>query len=228
MDLKNKISGDDFQGNENDRALILACIEDLSKTIHYVHSSYDITQVKAKEDDAHVDATKNFLLRDNTPHDDRIYEFIHNPSEQDRSLFAPSLINEDNPLKGILQEIWLKSGRIFNDFYDNGKMNVELKHADYDIRHRINALIYAINLQQFHETDTYKREQQKGFILQQKPQEVFISPELPHTMPVPTEQSTKRRYHLRAFGSKSDTNTNTGVSQNENDKKHSIKPLRSK
>jgi hypothetical protein len=194
--LKETIASSQFKGTQEDRDMLLSCIEQLNKTIDYVRSSYDITQIKAKEDDAHIDATKNFLLRDNTPLDDRIYEFINNPSEIDHQFFAPAKLNDGDPMKEIFYDLWIQSSNIFNSFYENGKQSVELKHEDYDIRYRINALIYAINLYQIHNTEQYKGEQKQGFQLAQKPVKEFISPELPKAK---THNRTHKKSYVPSF-----------------------------
>lgn len=205
-DLREHINGPNFNGSEQDRERILACIASLSNTLHYVHSAYDITQVKATEDDAHVEATSTFLLRDNTQHDEHIYEFIHNLPEDVREHFAPSQVNQNDPLKEILEQLWLQSGLMFNDFYDNGKKNVELKHADHDIRHRINALIYAINLHQMHNSPQFiqaeavaKAEHGAELTLKQQSSRDFVSPDLPSTMKRP--QYTSHGRFVSAYNS---------------------------
>ncbi|MCS5710886.1 hypothetical protein [Candidatus Berkiella aquae] len=194
--LREAIARPTFAGSEKDRAMILRCIEELNKTIEYVKSSYDITQIKAKEDDAHVDATKNFLLRDNTPLDDRLYEFINNQSEVGRDFFAAGKFNDGDPLKAAFYDFWVESSKMFADFYDNGKLNVELKHEDYDIRYRINALIYAINLYQFRNTPQYQAAQNNGFTLTPKATKEFISPELPK---VKSDVQPKRQSYVPSY-----------------------------
>lgn len=155
----------------SERQRVIEAFDALNKTVEYIKESYNLTQVLAKHDEhliqnpfydpadpdspefvpdpdyhGHVEATEDFLLRDQTELNARIYDFVNDATVDSGIRFQPlavSLAPEADQKK--LNKFWYQSLKMFEDFYANGQRMQQSHHADHDIRLRINDFISAIN-----------------------------------------------------------------------------------
>lgn len=155
----------------SERQRVIEAFDALNKTIEYIKESYNLTQVLASQSEhlienplydpadpdspkfvpdpdyhGHVEATADFLLRDQTELNARIYDFVNDATVDEGIQFQPlavSLAPEADQKN--LNKFWYQSLKMFEDFYANGQRMQQSHHADHDIRFRINDFISAIN-----------------------------------------------------------------------------------
>lgn len=162
--------------SNSDRTRVLQSLEGFLESLKYLKFSLENTQLKSTDDEAHIAATSNFLLRDNTQLDDTIQSFIHDQREMVKDYFSPLKIDlNDGKQEKIIFDFWKSCGKFYNEFYNHGKKMSELHAADYDFRYRVNEVINAVNSYggDFKVAgESQKRKMNLGF----KPEREFYSP----------------------------------------------------
>lgn len=133
--------------SNEDKVSILKSLDDFLESLQYLKFSLENNQVKSTDDEAHIAATSNFLLRDDTNLDDTLESFIHDKRETSKDYFSPLKIDlADGKHEKKIFRFWKHCGEFYNEFYNHGKKMSELHSADYDFRYRVNQVVNAVNV----------------------------------------------------------------------------------